>query len=267
MGVDLEAAKNELIDMKRREEERKLRSGKSLQFPVGETYIRLLPPIDEDYRKAWVEYCQHYGFLSKKNRPVLCPKTYGKDKECPLCEYVHMLHQSGSKEDKNEAFEKRPQWQCQGQALKLDPATMQHDGEVYLFFFKATLKEKFLGWFGHQWYGDFTDENTGRNVKVIRTGTERTDTRYGADICPEKSAIANWEALKPKMVKLTDMLESKRKFLLPIEKLKGIIDGTYQLDEDKDEADTAGEKTAAVGAQDRLAELQRQLEILKNKQQ
>lgn len=258
-GVNLDLMKRELEDSLRKEEERKLRGAETLKFTVGNTPIRMLPPIDGS-GKPWIEMWQHFGFLKNRKRPLTCPKTFDENQACPLCEYVDMLYKRKTEEDRKEAKAKRAQFSCEARALKLD-ANGGNDGNVYKIFFKATLKKKFQSWFSNPWYQDFTDENEGRDIIIKRVGEGQLDTEYDAEISPNKTPIKGWEQIKQKMGKLSEAFEVLRKNLLPYEKLNGILHGTYELEDDKEET----QAPAAPKSTDPMTAAKAELEALKNK--
>lgn len=269
MGVNLEAAKAELEKANKEEKDRKSRKVKTLKFEVGETPSRLLPPVD-DYPLAWVTVKQHFSFLKNKKLPITCPKSFDEKSVCPLCDWSDELRKRGKenncKEDSQEGWDKRQQASHIAQMLKLD---MQgnHDGNVYKIYLKETLRKKFLGWFGNPWYLDFTDYVTGRNLLIKRVGTDKTDTKYDAEISPEKTPITNWETIKAKMLSLRDMLEEYKKQMYTTEQLKGILDGTFVPDiNEKDEENDEVKPNAP--SSNKKAELEAELEMLaaKNRQ-
>jgi hypothetical protein len=266
MPVDLVKAKLLADESRKQEEDRKFRNGETLKIGVGNTYTRLLPP-DEGSGIPWVELYQHFGFLKNRKRPLMCPRTFDKNALCPLCEYVGMLYKRETTEDKTEARAKRGQFSCLSLALKLD-VQGNHDGKVYRFYFKKTLRDKFLGWFENSWYLDFTDETTGRDMVIKRTGEGQMDTEYSADLSPEKKPIASWDTVKSKMPKLSEIFKKMKDEVLPYEKLSGILHGTYELEDDKPE-DTTKRPQAEVAkpsGDSNLDAARMELEMLKSKQ-
>jgi hypothetical protein len=57
------------------------------KMPVGtEVRVRLLPDINADNEKSfYIPKCTHKLTIDGKDKSILCPKTFGKAEECPIC--------------------------------------------------------------------------------------------------------------------------------------------------------------------------------------
>jgi hypothetical protein len=57
------------------------------KMPVGtEVRVRILPDINPDNLKSFYRLkCTHKLVIDGKDRTILCPRTFGKAEECPIC--------------------------------------------------------------------------------------------------------------------------------------------------------------------------------------
>ena len=227
-GVDLAKAKMAL-DIMREKEEKRGKGGKFFNLKDGENSLRLLPPWNETGR-AFVEKGSHFNVV--KGRSILCPKVTS-NKPCPICDLVSELFKTKNKDDRDQALLLAAKTRYLANVLMLDKDS-NHDGGVYTFEFGATICKDLLAAFNNPEYGDFTDPQTGVNVRIVKSG-EKMGTNYVTTFSRKSTPIANWEAIKSKLSDLDSLLAKE---LLPYEKIKGILEGTDTLPERENEAAT-----------------------------
>jgi hypothetical protein len=145
-------------------------SGTSLFFKpsVGKQVVRVVPSkYNSDI--PFTEMLFYYGI---GNRVMASPQNWGE--KDPIQEFTKQLRQSGDKEN----------WRL---AKKLDAKTRifapivvrgQEDEGVKLWQFGKEVYQDFLNMAYDEEIGDYTDINSGRDIKLTTVGPEVTGTPY-----------------------------------------------------------------------------------------
>jgi hypothetical protein len=165
-------------DEYRKDHEEASRRSETFKFPEGTTMIRLV--LGAGGSKPYQKYAAHYvprpssnGKDDESKAAVLCKHFYNGE-NCPVCEYVEMLTDSGSK--KNQAFADdirlSIRYLFQGIVRKKDNIS-----GIVRFNMSNRAYTSLLGILNDSEYGVITDPYEGRDIKVIRKGMDRS-TEY-----------------------------------------------------------------------------------------
>jgi hypothetical protein len=218
--VNMERVRSELSKAQSKADKRGMKWWKPKD---GENIIRILPPWSADGMFA-KEAGYHYGV--SQDASYACPKVC-KGLPCPICETVTDLFKSKRSEDM--ALAKRISVKTRYFYNILD--RVAKDKVVYVFGSGSMVYEKVLGIFADKDYGDVTDVANGYDLKVIRSG-EGLDTSYEVRPVKNSSPVLNWETKKKTMVDLDAIVEAD---LLPYKKLKAILEGTSETEDEASE--------------------------------
>lgn len=128
---------------------------------VGESIVRILPTSDGDPFKAL-----HFHYNVGKANGFLCPKrNFGDD--CPVCGFATQLYRSGIDEDMKAAKEMF----VRERFFSFVIVRGKEDEGVKLWGYGKRVYEKLLSFMLDPDYGDFTDVESGRDIKVNVTKT------------------------------------------------------------------------------------------------
>ena len=249
-GVDVLKAKKRLEEVRKADADKKSR-GEFYSLKEGKNSLRLLPPWGENG-----EWCREVGYHFRvvEKKALLCPKITFKE-DCPICEEVSRMFK-GSEEDKKHAREISSKQRCYANVLDLDAK----DGKVKIFQFGPMIRDKFLAYFADDEVGDFTNVDKGRNVKIEKSG-EGMQTDYSVIVSISASPVSDWPNVQKQIVDFDKYVQRER---LPYAKLKGILEGTDNLEDAATEAKSESKPESTSGS-DRMKELEEQLRKMKEK--
>lgn len=211
------SAKEKMMDRKKKLESRG--SGGGLIFPKeGVTRIRLKSPGDDE--ELGIEVVTFY--LGRDIGGIISPATF--DEPCPFMEKYKELKSSNDDDDKELAKKLVPKLKYiiggigykDEKGKEIDPDMIdrgfQVSSGVYQDIIDLYLDED-------EW-GDMTDEIDGYDIKITRSGTGITDTKYTVSPCQRKKLDKkylnpiNLEAIvKKHILSYEDLEEKLKKFL------------------------------------------------------
>ena len=140
----------------------------------GTNTIRILPNWRSPNEPFFKQVFAHWN-VGENKKKIVCPSTEGRT-DCPICTFVEELYKSGLPEDVEQArsLARRERYACN--VLDLSGQT---EG-IAVFEMGPQLFRDILWMFTDGEYGDLDDPETGRPIKIERTGTGLKDTRYSA---------------------------------------------------------------------------------------
>ena len=157
MAIDFEAIRNKLNQLSGTNSRRNV-----MWRPQEgeEATVRLLSFKDNDgqpFKELWFYY--NIG----ENPGLLAPKQFGKPD--PIQELINKLRDDGSKESYELAKKLYPKMRCYAPVI----VRGEEDKGVRLWSFGKTVYQSLLNIMLDEDYGDITDSNEGRDVKVVCT--------------------------------------------------------------------------------------------------
>lgn len=199
------------------------------KFPEGITNIRILPGVES---KAYTEHTVHYvprtdsGTDEAKSIPILCPKFY-KGEDCPICEYVQRLRDSGTEKGKNLANQLSAKFRYLFQIV----VRGKEDKGVQKVSVTKEFYSNVLSIMSDPDYGCIYHPTKGRDVKVNRTGTGPRDTKYALTPRPtptnlheDNDQMAAWMDQRQKWVDML-VVPSRKEILNSVPELKALEAG------------------------------------------
>lgn len=166
-SYDIEAANEE-------EEELKSTGGTFLKLGVGENMVRFLPPPVGQKTPFLLVWEHQLNLPDGSFVSFACPKRMGR-KPCIVCQKADQLKATGNPADYERAQDLYPRRKVYANIIDRKDADagpkilgfgkMIHDDII------AIRKDPDFG-------GDFTHPETGFDIKIVRQGTGRNDTKY-----------------------------------------------------------------------------------------
>lgn len=194
----------------------KLQSGKNIRrvlWPKGNN--------DLFFTEGFV----HFGVGPEGKTMVTCPKTYGENERCPICEYVDKLRKSKDEDDKKLA--------SQLVRRKRDYMNViDRDGdneEPKVLPCGPTVVKAILDVMCDPDYADVTDPKEGRDITISKNG-QGLQTTYTVIAKPNvtpASSVYSEEELEEKMADLDKFFTRKS-----YEELEDLLYGRDSADED-----------------------------------
>lgn len=172
----------------------------------GETKIRIVP-LATDPENPFIELFFHYGLGGKT---YYSPLSYGE--RDPIAEFSDSLIGEGglSKEEYKAAKQFYPALRTY---LPIVVRGKEKEGVKYWAFGKQIF-EQLLSIMTDEDYGDITDPNEGRDVKVTFTPKEKSDTNFAKTelkIVPATSALSKDKELLAKLLTEQPDLKASQK--------------------------------------------------------
>jgi len=186
----------------------------------GLNLCRFLPALEPD-RPFYVYVLQHYGVGPDGKSFVYCPKTFDKDADCPICDYVDLtIKQSKNKKEIAAATEMKASGRWIAQVLDMD----EKDDIVKLFGFPVTIYNGVMELITGK-YPDLLEFENGYDVN-IKKDEGKQGVRYPS-IYPEKEP----SSVNPDVVdSMIDVEEYVKKRIFSGEELTKILDGEDPMD-------------------------------------
>lgn len=135
---------------------------KGTQTKSKDYKVRFVPDKKGEF---YLEYFYHFVTIGDKSRYVLCEKTFGNDKFCPLCA-AGMKLWKGSQNDKSKASEIRKKQRFVGNIYVVDdprdadaPDDDKLNGSIRLYEFPSTVEMKVKD--------EIKDEVEGRGIQIF----------------------------------------------------------------------------------------------------
>ncbi len=164
----------ERIKKKRQEIKDRSKSGSVVFLKQGTTRIRILPVGDE---KDFSVEATHF-YLGSEIKGVFSPITIGLD--CPIMEkYNELKEGSAGDKDLAKTFYPKKKYLVPAIVYKDEKGTeIDEERSGKLVMIPSSVFGQILDAFLDTEFGDFTDPLNGYDIKLIRTGTGKTDTEY-----------------------------------------------------------------------------------------
>jgi gp32 DNA binding protein like len=206
-------------------------SGSNLGFldiKDGRNVVRVLPPRDdmESFaEEVWVHYGVGKTETNKKGTMVVCPKTHGEDKPCPVCEASSELKKLSKKKD--DAYDKQAkslyrkkrvyynainrdedlsvyeQRDEDGKPVWYNTESNEQESPVKVLGTGIGIYKDILKLIVDPEYGDVTDADEGLDLIITKSGSGQFNTEYDVKTVRKETPIgfAEWESalndLKP----------------------------------------------------------------------
>jgi hypothetical protein len=188
-------AQERLDQLKKEKEERKSRAG-FLKLPEGKTSIRVGPPwkagLRSPIKEAWLHKIKDPADLKAPPRITIPCVLKNHGKPCRVCQKCRDLRNSGSKADKELAYQWGAQLRFFAQVVDIE----HQDKGWLLWEFGTKLFEQYLKkTASEETGGDVTNPITGRNLIIDRTGTGQMDTTYDLSVSLKASKFPKPELL------------------------------------------------------------------------
>ena len=170
------------LDLRKLQEKFSRKSGERadrLNLEDGENEIRILPPSMEYFEKD-IDYVS-YDFLLHYNvgvegdkRAETCPKTFGRQHRCPICEATWKLYRTNTVEDKELAKDIRAKKKHLFNAISLkNPEKGVQILEVGEMIYKGLAL-----YLTNPKYEDLLDLDSGRNITITKVGKKESSSGY-----------------------------------------------------------------------------------------
>jgi hypothetical protein len=222
----------ERLEKKKKELADRSAGGAFLTIKEGKTRVRHLPVGDE--KEFVIEAV--YFYLGEKIKGVVSPKTIGK--KCAIMEAYNTLSASKKAEDRELAAKFKPQKKYFSPVVvyKDDKGGETFD-EVKMLALTSGLYQDILELFLDEENGDFTDPQSGYDLKYTRQGKGKQDTKYGVMACKPTALPKKFRG------KEYDPEELIKKIIPTYEETKSMIEDFLSLPpEEEDEPKKKKEK-------------------------
>ena len=194
----------------------------------GRNVIRILPPANPDAllgTEVWVHYGVGKTEANKKGTMVVCPKTHGEDKACPVCELSSEIKKLSKKKDDNydkqaKSCYRKKRVYYDALPREEDPTTYSQDEDgkwinadgdeskpVKVLATGLGVYKDLLGIICDPEYGDITDPEKGLDIIITKSGSGQFDTKYDVKTVRKESPIGfgKWEECLNDLTKLTEV--------------------------------------------------------------
>lgn len=204
------------------------------RLETGKNVRRVLwPKGDNDnfYSEGWY----HYNLGADGKTTVTCPKTFGPDHDCPICEYVATLQKSRSKEDQALASNLSARHRFFINVINRD----DDEESIKVLPIGVTILKGLLMILCDSDFGDITDYENGLDVTITKKG-QGLNTEYS--VMPKRQSSVASEELSEEQIEeaMTDLdsLFVEKSY----EELLGLLEDNVEDDEfEDDENDTYDE--------------------------
>jgi hypothetical protein len=223
MGINFDKLKKRLEDTKRGS------SGVVLKIKDG-MQLRILPDPEEDPFRD-----RHFHYDVVDFGGLVCPKR-NFNEECPICEFASKLWREGTDESKKVAKKLFATQRFYSRVI----VRGEEDAGVRLWGYSETIYKKLMEKALDEDYGDFTDLDNGRDIKISKkqdTGKKYPTidfdlrpvvTPFSEELSPDK--IAELIDTQPS---LDDVFDRKT-----TEEVQEALDA-YMADDDEDDDDSS----------------------------
>lgn len=210
--------------------------GDRLSLKDGENYIRLLPPsieyMTESVDYICFEYLQHANIGVEGNKTMeVCPKTFGKQNKCPICEAAYRLYKENSVESRTLGNSIRAKKKYLFNALDLNDL----DKGVQILEVGPKIYEYFVVYITNPKWGDLLDLDKGHNIVINRTPKEKTTSGYVEySVAPDPEIFVVRNKLPKNFKEAISNLKNQVPKAKSYEELKSLLEGEEggKLDEE-----------------------------------
>lgn len=168
---------------------------KRFKVPEGDTTFRVLPNAAGASKREWAEYAMH-SEIGPRKAYMRCGKNSKGEGDCYICDKIIPKLEKSEKAAYKQMAERMARKDCFAVQIIYKDESDHWVGPV-LWEMPGGVANSLLGLMGRR---DISDPEEGYNLTISRTGTGKTDTRYGAiDKDDEKSEVPKgvMEKLKP----------------------------------------------------------------------
>ena len=220
MGIDISKLKEKF-------EKKAVGRSDRFTFKDKDNYVRILPPsieyLGENVDYISYEYHIHYGLGVEGERvSEICPKTFGKQHKCPICEAVWKLYKTNTLEDKALASKIRSKVRHIFNIIDLN----ETEKGIQIMETGPKIYEEIIKFITNPKWGDLLDIDKGRNFIIIKTpGDDTTSgyTEYSVAPDPDSTSIRN--KLPQNYKEVIGMLKKQVPSAKSYDELKGILEG------------------------------------------
>lgn len=189
----------------------------------GESVVRILPTSDGDPFKQF-----HFHYNVGKERGFLCPRR-NFDESCPVCEFATQLYRSEDEDNIKAAKEMF----VRERYFSFIVVRGEEDKGIRLWGYGKRVYEKFLNYMLDPDYGDFTDLESGRDMKVtLSKGAGKSFPDTDVVLKPRETvAVEDVDSLMESMPDIMDSFERKS-----TADVQAILDAALTSSDDPEEA-------------------------------
>lgn len=156
---------------------------------VGENVIRILPSNREDGNFAYHSQLHHEFKVEGQARAFPCLSVFNKP--CPVCKTISYFDTDNDPDIKELIGKMTPR---HAYLMNILDRSNKESSAVLIFSAAKTVMREIMQYMNDEEYGDITDPDEGRDVKLKRTG-EGIATRYSTRVSPKVTSIdvEDWE--------------------------------------------------------------------------
>jgi len=148
---------------------------------AGDNIIRILPSNREDGNFAYHSILHHGFKIDGKNRAFPCLGAIGK--KCPVCQIISYYDTETDPDIKAVIQSLTPR-----HAYLMNMIERGKENGVQIYSAPKTVMRELMQYMNDEEYGDITDPEEGREVKINRIG-EQLATKYSTRVSPKTSEI------------------------------------------------------------------------------
>jgi len=199
---------DEILRKKRQMEERRRTDSLFIKFEEGDNIFRFLPIGDLFYKEVYKHRV--------KNKFYVCPKTFGEDKNCPICEKVALLREEGQLEEARELA-------AVGRFYSVVVKKVENGEQIGIISYGNSIWSMLAGLILDKEWGDFTDPKNGYAINIRRIG-KGLETEYQVLPRPKKPIPeAKWKEWMEKKPDL-DVVFKVLSYENLVEVLEGLVE-------------------------------------------
>jgi hypothetical protein len=193
----------------------------------GENLIRILPPsiqyLGETVDYVSFEYLMHYNLGGEgEKKAEVCPKTFGKNQKCPICDAVYKLYKLNTPEDKALASELRAKKRYLFNIIDLN----ELDKGIQILETGPKIYELLIVFLTNPKWGDLLDLDSGRDVTITKTDAKKSSSGYTEySVTPDPTPTSIRERLPANFKEMIARLEKSIPQAKTYDELKTILEG------------------------------------------
>ena len=167
-----------------------------------------------------------YFYLGQDIKGVVSPATFGE--KCAIQEAYDELHKSDDEADKELAQKFAPRRRFLAPMIKYDGKEVDDIGMKLGLLTSGQYQTLIDLWLDEEDWGDFTQPDTGYDLKFGRTGSGKLDTVYTVTACPKSKTP------KAYAKEVVDVEEMVREIIPSYEETQDLIKQYLKMDLDED---------------------------------
>ncbi len=232
MGIDISKLKEKF-------EKKAVGRSDRFTFKDKDNYIRILPPsieyLGENVDYIAYEFYIHYGLGVEGDKvSEVCPKTFGKQHKCPICEAVWKLYKTNTLEDKALAGKIRSKVRHIFNIIDLNEV----EKGIQIMETGPKIYEEIIKFITNPKWGDLLDIDKGRNFIITKTPGDDTASGYTEySVSPDPDSTSIRSKLPQNFKDVIGMLKKQVPTAKSYDELKGILEGNPTEERSKGESD------------------------------